>query len=138
MNNTQSYAILDINGKVINFCLWDGDLNNWQPPENTTAILTSELPENWQSVNSVTEKLFSAEEWLNAQGYSSIRLVTLLDLENKLKELNKSSQKLTDIRTWIDFILLSFIQNNEPKNDWQPAPHLFEDTVQDVFNVLNS
>jgi hypothetical protein len=138
MNNVISYAILNEEGKVLNFCLWDGDLDKWQPPVNTTAIPMSELPANWEYATPEPVPLFSAEEWLTNQGFSSIRLITLLDLENKLLAVDKVSEKLSSVRAWINFILGSFIQNDEPRDDWPQSPYRFEETVQEAFSLLNT
>lgn len=78
----------------------------------------------------------TAEEWLSSQGYSSIRLVTLLDLENKLSEVLGSSPKLTAVRTWINGILATFIQNPAPRADWPAAPFTFEETTQEAWLAL--
>jgi len=36
------YAIVDGDGLVVNVILWDGDQNNWQPPEGTVANLLAD------------------------------------------------------------------------------------------------
>jgi hypothetical protein len=42
MNNT--YAIIDeISGVLVNIVIWDGNLETWQPPIETKAILASEV-----------------------------------------------------------------------------------------------
>jgi hypothetical protein len=78
----------------------------------------------------------TAEEWLSSQGFSSIRLITLLDLENKLTAANKSSAKLAIVRGWINGILAAFVQDPTPKSDWTAAPHTFEETTQEAFAAL--
>lgn len=79
---------------------------------------------------------FTAEEWLQNQGYSSMRLVTLLDLENQLASVLGSSPKLTAVRTWINGILATFIQNPAPRADWPAAPFTFEETTQEAWLAL--
>jgi hypothetical protein len=80
---------------------------------------------------------FTAEEWLTSQGFPSIRLITLLDLESKLAAANRTSQKLATVRAWINGILASFVQDSTPKTDWPAAPHTFEETTQEAFELLN-
>jgi hypothetical protein len=82
--------------------------------------------------------VYTAEEWLNKMEYTSIRLVTLMDLENKLNAVNKESAKLTAVRSWINSILASYIQNPISLENWQPAPFSFEETVREAFMVLSS
>lgn len=81
---------------------------------------------------------YTAEQWINFQGYSSIRLITLLDLEAKLMASNKSSFKLQSVRSWIDTLLAAYIQNSSPQVAWTYAPFSFEETVQEAFQVLAS
>lgn len=40
----QTYAIISESGGWLeNLVLWDGNLETWQPPEGTTAVLASEV-----------------------------------------------------------------------------------------------
>ncbi len=79
---------------------------------------------------------YSADEWLTSQGYNSVILITLLDLENKLKEQNKNSSKLASVRSWINGILSGYIANPEPKNNWPERPFNPQETVAEAFSVL--
>jgi hypothetical protein len=79
-----------------------------------------------------------AEEWLTIQGYTSIQLVTLLDLENKLAAASKNSPKLTATRTWIDSILSAFIENDSQRDNWPPAPFGFQETTTEAFAALTA
>jgi hypothetical protein len=81
-------------------------------------------------------EFITAEKWLEHEGFSSIRVITLLDLENKIAAVNKTSPKLTAVRAWINGILATFVQAPTPKNDWPPAPFSFEETTQEAFTVL--
>jgi hypothetical protein len=81
---------------------------------------------------------YSANEWLASQGYDSVILIALLDLENKLKEQNKSSSKLTSVRNWINVILSEYISDSEPKSDWQQAPFAPQETIAEAFAELNN
>lgn len=38
MAEVGTYALVDENGVVVNTIMWDGDLNNWTPPEGLTGI----------------------------------------------------------------------------------------------------
>ncbi len=81
---------------------------------------------------------YTAERWLDSQGYSSIRLITLLDLENQLASVLGNSPKLTAVRAWINGILAAFVQDPTPKIDWPAAPHTFEETTQEAFALLST
>jgi hypothetical protein len=84
------------------------------------------------------KSLFTAEEWLSSQGFSSMRLVTLLDLENQLASVLGNSPKLTAVRAWINGILATFVQDPTPKSDWPAAPFTFEETTQEAFALLST
>ena len=81
---------------------------------------------------------YTAEQWISFQGYSSMRLITLLDLEAKLNASNKSSIKLQSVRSWMDSLLAAYVQHQSPQVSWTIAPFSFEETVQDAFQVLVS
>jgi len=80
----------------------------------------------------------SAEEWLELEGYGSMRLLSLLDLESKLIAADKESMKLNAVRGWINSILFLYAQDPSPKTDWQEAPFAYEETVQDAVSQLMS
>lgn len=98
-------------------------------------VFVYELKEGQSSL--IEEKtLFTAEEWISSEGFSSIRLITLLDLEKKLIEASKSSSKLTAVRNWMNTILEGYMQTPVAKSDWPNAPFSFDETVQDIFGAL--
>lgn len=78
----------------------------------------------------------TAEKHIEKEGYPAIRLVTLMDLEEKLAQAGKTSAKLVAVRAWLDLILGAFATNPEPRNDWPKAPFDFEETVQEVASKL--
>jgi hypothetical protein len=77
-----------------------------------------------------------AETWLDWNGYTSLRLLALLDLEGKLTTSGKTSPKLQAVRAWINGILASFIANPAPRSDWDLPPHSFEETTTEAFALL--
>jgi hypothetical protein len=70
---------------------------------------------------------FTAEAWLEAQGYGAIRLLGLLDLEGQFGQ--QAPPKMQAVRAWINSIRAQYA---ETKSDWQPAPHTFESTMQEI------
>ena len=89
-------------------------------------------------LNNYSPEFVGAEEWLSLNGYGSIRLVALLDMENKIKSAGKNSNKLSSARLWIDGIFSSFLQDSSPRSDWSLPPYSFEEISQEVFQVLLS
>jgi len=79
-----------------------------------------------------------AEAWLNYKGYTSIRLLTLFDLEAKLIAAGKTAPKLVSIRNWINGILLEYAADPQDKLFWPDPQYTFEETVQEALNILNT
>ena len=47
---TENYLIIQSN-VVTNVCLWDGDVNTWQPPADATMLIQSTIPAMiWEAV----------------------------------------------------------------------------------------
>lgn len=70
---------------------------------------------------------YTAEAWLEAQGFGAMRLLGLLDLESKFS--GQAPPKMQAVRAWINSIRAQYA---ETKSDWQPAPHTFESTMQEI------
>jgi hypothetical protein len=81
---------------------------------------------------------FSAEKWLEQQGFTSVCLVTLLDLESKLIAAGRKSPKLASVRAWINTVLSGFIEDDSPRSDWPPAPFDFQETTAEAFALLTT
>ena len=80
----------------------------------------------------------SAEAWMNHKGYTSIRLLTLLDIERKLEAAGESSSKVVSTRAWIDSILMQFSMNPVSQLEWDNPQFTFEQTLQEALTLLNS
>ena len=70
---------------------------------------------------------WTAESWLDHEGYGAMRLLGLLDLESQFGQ--QSPPKMQAVRAWINSIRAQYA---ETKSDWQPAPHTFESTMQEI------
>lgn len=80
---------------------------------------------------------YSVEQWIEKQGYSAIRLLTVRELEVKLQVSNKNSQKVTAIRQWADGLIAIFALNHESRNDWPQVPFAFDEVVQEAIQILS-
>jgi hypothetical protein len=89
-------------------------------------------------ISGYQKEYVTAEEWITSQGYTPIRIVTLMDLENKLNLANKTSQKVLEVRQWLDTILAVYVINSSANNSWPAAPHTFEQTVLDGYTTLST
>lgn len=85
-----------------------------------------------------TPPAHTAEEWLSLRGFSSIQLVTLLDLENQLASAERVSEKLVNVRAWINGILAAYVQNPSPRFDWPQPPFTFQETTAEAFAELSA
>jgi len=131
MNN--KYIILDSDNNYVNSVVWDGDLNVWQPPAGTTAIPIEQVDPGVFKTNKYT-----AEEWITKSGYTATRLISLLDLEMKLIQSNKTTEKITSVRLWLNGLLLAFASDPTPHTSWPEAPFPYEETIQEALLVLGS
>jgi hypothetical protein len=80
---------------------------------------------------------YTANAWLEKEGYGPTQLVTLLDLTAQLQAAGKSSQKLNSVKMWTNMILAEYVQSDTPKEDWGNPPFSFSETVTEAFNILN-
>jgi hypothetical protein len=78
------------------------------------------------------------DEWLQICDYGPTRLLTLFDIETKLRAAGKVSPKMTAVRQWLDGLLAAFVQNPEAKQEWPGAPFNFAEVTQESFAALNS
>jgi hypothetical protein len=129
MNN--KYVILDSNNKYINSVVWNGDLSVWQPPVGTTAVPLDQVSSDIFN----TEK-YTAEQWITKSGYTATRLISLLDLEMKLTQSNKTADKMIAVRQWLNGLLQVFAVDTIPHTTWPGAPYSYEDTIQEALAVL--
>jgi hypothetical protein len=79
-----------------------------------------------------------AEEWLVYNGFTSLRLLTLLDLEGKLTAAGKTSPKVNSIRAWINSILMEYAVDQADRLTWDAPDYTFQETVQEALTILNS
>jgi hypothetical protein len=80
---------------------------------------------------------YTANAWLEKEGYGPTQLVTLLDLTAQLQAAGKVSPKLDAVRLWTNMILAEYVQSPTPKEDWGVPPFSFSETVTEAFNILN-
>ena len=90
------------------------------------------------SISNYPNENATAEEWLVSEGFSSTRLITLLDLEVKLRAAGKASVKLSAARGWTEEVLATYVQSPVSKNDWSFAPYTFEEVTQEVSELLEN
>jgi hypothetical protein len=86
-----------------------------------------------------TYPTFTAEKWLDREGYTPLRLLTCLDIEGKLNAAGKASPKLSAVRQWLDSITVYVASNPvESRYDWGAAPFQFDQVLSEALTIINS
>jgi hypothetical protein len=80
--------------------------------------------------------LYSAEEWLNAQGVGGARQPTLLYLRQSLAASSKESPLLNALEQYLQTILALFAMDSSPRSDWPLPPTTFEAAVQEAVGLI--
>jgi hypothetical protein len=80
---------------------------------------------------------FTADEWVDAQGFTGKRPTTLLYLKLKLDAAQKTSPKLAAVQAWLDGMIVAGVTAPEEKQSaWPVAPYSFEAASQEALAVL--
>lgn len=108
-----------------------------QPPFDPATQQCEWIDGMWV-VSPIPPIFYTAEQWLEKEGYNSTALVTLLDLNGQLIVAGKSSPKLTAVKSWTDGMIASYAADPAPKSDWTNAPYGFTETTQEAVAILNS
>jgi hypothetical protein len=117
--------------------------DNQTRAETDQGVIETLVRKGWEvyEPNPVVEvpPTFTAEAWLEHEGYSPLRLLTCLDLEGKLRATGSASEKLAAVRQWLDNLTLAAAANpDEARPDWPAAPHPFEQVLAESLAALNS
>ena len=113
----------------------------WVPapqPDYDPATQQCEWIDGMWVVSQIQPIFYTAEQWLDKEGYNSTALVTLLDLNGKLIAAGKSSVKLNAVKNWTDGMIASYAADPSPKSDWTNAPYGFTETTKEVVQILGS
>jgi hypothetical protein len=69
--NNQYLMINEATNIVENVCVWDGDVNTWQPPENTLMLVLENTPSIvWQAI--VVNKVITDWELVEVIGLGQV------------------------------------------------------------------
>jgi hypothetical protein len=78
---------------------------------------------------------YTAEAWLEHEGYGAMRLLGLLDLEVQFMQAGAIPPKMQAVRAWINTIRAGY---STERSDWPEAPHTFEQTMQEATTWLTN
>lgn len=80
---------------------------------------------------------FTADEWVDSQGFYGKRPTTLLYLKLQLDAADKTSPKLAAVQAWLDAMIVAGVTApDERRSDWSAAPYSFEEASQEALAVL--
>jgi len=82
---------------------------------------------------------FTADQWVDAQGFDGKRPTTLLYLKLQLDAAGKTSPKLAAVQAWLDGMIVAGVTNpTEQRSDWSAAPYGFQEASGEALAVLQS
>ena len=82
---------------------------------------------------------FTADQWVDAQGFDGKRPTTLLYLKLQLDAAQKTSPKLAAVQAWLDQMIVAGVMNpDERRSDWSAAPWSFTEASGEALANLNS
>ena len=82
---------------------------------------------------------FTADQWVDAQGFDGKRPTTLLYLKLQLDAAQKSSPKLAAVQAWLDGMIVAGVTNpDEARSDWPVAPYGFQEASGEALAALQS
>jgi hypothetical protein len=107
--------------------------------EQTQTIDTEAktVTRGWNVVD-LPPTLYSAEEWLNAQGVGGVRQPTLLYLRQSLAAASKTSPLLNALEQYLQTILGLYAADPSPRANWPLPPTTFEAAVTEGVAELSA
>ena len=130
----QTFLRIETDQEVIATLERKGWVNN-PPPPYDPATQTATFDGEWH-ITTNPLPTYTAQQWLEKEGYNATGLVTLLNLEAELNAKGKVSPKLNAVKLWTNGILAEYVQSNQPKTDWGQPPFTFNQTVVEAYNEL--
>jgi hypothetical protein len=80
---------------------------------------------------------YTADEWVDAQGFTGKRPTTLLYLKLQLDTAQKTSPKLAAVQGWLDGMIVAGVTAPDQKrSDYPAAPYSFEEASAEALSVL--
>jgi hypothetical protein len=80
---------------------------------------------------------YTADEWVDAQGFAGKRPTTLLYLKLKLDAAQLTSAKLAAVQGWLDGMIVAGVTApDERRSDYPAAPFSFEEASAQALSVL--
>jgi hypothetical protein len=111
--------------------------------ETDQSVIETLVRKGWEIFTPDPEPVipptYTAEAWLEHEGYTPLRLLTCLDLEAKLRATGAASPKLAAVRQWLDNLTLAAAANpDEARPDWPAAPFAFDAVLAESLAALTA
>lgn len=98
---------------------------------------TQTVTRGWNIVEIPAPK-YTADEWVDMEGFNDKRPTTLLYLKLKLDTAQLTSPKLSAVQTWMDQMIASGVTSpDERRNDWPNSPYSFEEASSEALGILS-
>lgn len=104
-----------------------------QPSFNPSSEYCEWVDGDWQ-VKTIPVQTYTAEQWLEKEGYSGNRPTVLLYQKIRLDATNQTSPKLSAVQSWLESMIAA--ATAPATSDWPSAPHSFEETLHETLAVL--
>jgi len=108
----------------------------WEP---SLVWFDDRVERQWVAGTPAPAPTYTADEWVDAQGFTGKRPTTLLYLKLQLDAAGKSSPKLAAVQAWLDGMIVAGVTApEERRSDWAASPWSFEAASQEALQVLSS
>lgn len=106
----------------------------WEP---SLVWFADRVERQWVAGTPAPAPTFTAEQWLENQGYQNQRPTNCLYLKLQLAAAGKSSAKLDAVETWMNHVIFVGAQDPDATHsDLPAAPFTFAETSQEALAVL--
>jgi hypothetical protein len=110
------------------------EVGAWEP---NVVWFSDRVERQWIEGTPAPLPTFTADEWVDAQGFYGKRPTTLLYLKLQLDAAQKTSLKLAAVQGWLDAMIVAGVTApDEKRGDYPAAPFSFEESSAQALSVL--
>lgn len=104
--------------------------------EVEALIMQEKINGSWIELNPPT---YSAEDWIQKQGFTSLQIQALTRLESNILNSGKVlGPTMVAVKSWLEGIMFQSALNPEPRSDWPIAPATYIQASQEAAQTLSS
>jgi hypothetical protein len=108
----------------------------WEP---SVVWFDDRVERQWVKGTPAPLPTYTADEWVDAQGFTGKRPTTLLYLKLQLDAAQKTSPKLAAVQGWLDQLIVAGVTApDQRRSDWAASPWSFEEASQEALQALNN